>query len=476
METRVRVRFAPSPTGSLHIGGARTALYNWLFARHHGGEFILRLEDTDRQRSTEASIRDITADIEWLGLDHDGPVPRQSERLDIYREHAQRLIGEGKAYRCYCTPEELAAMREEARARKETPRYDGRCRDRSDRPEGEPFVVRLRVDPGEVVLFEDIVYGPVSVNTKEIDDFVLLKRDAFPTYNFANVIDDHDMGMTHVIRGEDGIANTPRQLLLYASFGWEPPRFAHLPMILGADGSKLSKRHGAVSVAAYREMGFVPDGLLNYLARLGWARGDQEIFTRDELVKHFSLDGVNKSKAKFDQEKCVWVNGEHLRTMPVDEASAYFAPVLVQRGLIEQGDDIVKTDRFREIVESLKERCKTLQEMAERGEFFFRWPDYEEKATKKNWKPDLVPCLEDLMKKIEALPDDPDVEQIENILRDTAETHEVKMRVFAQAVRVALTGGTVSPPLDRMVRILGKDESTKRLEYAIERMRGMEVA
>jgi len=472
MDTKVRVRFAPSPTGSLHIGGARTAFYNWLFARHHGGEFVLRLEDTDRERSTEDSIRAITADIDWLGLDHDGPVPRQSERLDVYRRHADLLLAEGKAFRCYCTPEELAAMREEAKARKENPRYDGRCRNRVEFPEGRPFVVRLKVDPGDVVIFDDRVYGTVSVNTREIDDFVLQKSDGYPTYNFANVIDDHEMGMTHVIRGEDGIANTPRQLVLYRAFGWEPPVFAHLPMILGEDGAKLAKRHGDVSVAAYREMGFLPDGLLNYLARLGWSHGDQEVFTRDELVQLFSLEAVNKSAAKFSMEKCIWVNGEHLRTKPVVEVRDYLVPILVARGLIEADDEIVKTDRFSEIVDSLKERCKTLQEMADQGAFFFRWPEYDPKATQKHWKPDLVPSLQDFAEKTGALPESPGVEEVEKILRETAEAHEIKMRVFAQAVRVALTGGTISPPLDRIVRILGAEESVKRLRFAIDRMRG----
>jgi glutamyl-tRNA synthetase len=475
MSETVRVRFAPAPTGSLHIGGVRTALYNWLFARHHGGEFILRLEDTDRERSTEESIKAIVEDMEWLGLGWDRPVPRQSERLEVYRQHAHRLVEEGKAYRCYCSPEELTAMREEMRARKETARYDGRCRNRTQFPEGQPFVIRLRVDPDQEIHFDDKVYGSVSVDTREIDDFVLIKSDGYPAYNFACVIDDHEMGMTHVIRGEDGITNTPRQILLYRFLGWDIPVFAHLPMILGQDGSKLSKRHGAVSVAAYRDMGYLPDGLLNYLARLGWAHGDQEVFTRQELIDFFTLEAVNKSQARFNEEKCQWVNGEHLRTKPADEVAVPFFPFLVRQGLLTEEDrEILQTDRFTEIVDSLKERCKTLVEMAEKAGFFFRSPDYDPQAVQKHWKPDLVPSLEKTVEKIGALPDSPDVEDIEIILRETAEQHGLKMRVFAQAIRVALTGGTVSPPLDRIIRILGKETVRERLASAVARMREME--
>jgi len=475
MTQTVRVRFAPSPTGSLHIGGARTALFNWLFARHHGGEFILRLEDTDRERSSAESVAAIIEDMKWLGLDWDRPIPRQAERLSVYRGQAERLMGEGKAYRCYCTPEELEAMREEMRARKETARYDGRCRERTEFPADRPYVIRLRVDPGEEIAFDDRVYGTVSVNTREIDDFVLIKSDGFPSYNFACAVDDHEMEITHVIRGEDGITNTPRQLCVYRFSRWNPPVFAHLPMILGEDGTKLSKRHGAVSVAAYREMGFIPDGLLNYLAKLGWGYGDQELFTREELIRHFSLESVNKSKARFGNEKCLWVNGEQLRMKPAGEVAGHFLAVLVRMQLLSPEDgERLPTARFLEIVASLKERCKTLVEMAEKGAFFFRAPEYDPEAVRKHWKGEFAPSLEDFLEKTRALPERADVEEIETILRETAERHGLKMRVFAQAIRVALTGGTVSPPLDQIIRILGPETVRERVRLALDRMRAME--
>jgi glutamyl-tRNA synthetase len=467
----IRTRFSPSPTGSLHIGNVRTALYSWLYARSRGGEFYLRIEDTDQERSTEEAIRVIYEGLEWLGIDHDNEPERQSEQRDRYRRRAEELIAGGKAYKCYCTPEELKAMRDEQTARKETPRYDRRCRNRTEFPEDRPYVVRLKVDPGETITFNDLVYGEISVETKEIDDFVLLRPNGYPIYNYACAVDDHEMGITTVIRGQDGLSNTPRQICVYKAFGWEIPEFAHVPFILGPDGSKLSKRHGAVSLQAYKEMGFLPDAFINYLARLGWSHGDQEIFTREELIRLFDLKEVNKSASRFDYQKALWLNGEHIRIRSAEELAPLFINQLVAQGVVNEGQ-IRPDERFLRIVESLKGRSKTLVEMVTMGGFFFlAEPRYDEMAVKKNWGVELAPCLEALIGKLAALGDSPPVSAIEEALRKTAEEFEISMKKFAQAVRVALTGSVASPPLDEVILLLGPEKVLKRLEYAVNRMR-----
>ncbi|MGH7900953.1 MAG: glutamate--tRNA ligase, partial [Thermodesulfobacteriota bacterium] len=328
----VRTRFAPSPTGSLHIGGARTAIFNWLFARHFGGKFILRIEDTDRSRSTEESISEILDSMKWLGLDWDEGPFRQSDRLPTYQDYANKLLGSRKAYRCYCTPEELEARRKEAQSQGRVYRYEGNCRGLKSHPQGVPFALRIITPEVGSIEVEDLVRGNITFDAKEIDDFIIQKTDGFPTYNFAVVIDDVTMNITHVIRGDDHLANTPKQILIYDALGFEIPNIAHVSMILGSDKAKLSKRHGATSVVTYREMGYLPEALVNYLTRLGWSYGDQEIFTKDELVEKFTLENVGKSPAVFNPEKLIWLNGWYIRNKPSDEIAKLVIPFLEKKG------------------------------------------------------------------------------------------------------------------------------------------------
>jgi len=458
----VRVRFAPSPTGALHIGGARTAVFNWLFARHYRGKFILRIEDTDRTRSTEESIAEILDAMTWLGLDWDEGPFRQSDRLSIYQEHAQKLLETGRAYRCYCTPEELETRRKEAQSQGRVYRYEGKCRDLKLHPEGKPFAVRLVTPDLGSIEVHDLVRGNITFDAKEIDDFVIQKTDGFPTYNFAVVIDDVTMNITHVIRGDDHIANTPKQILIYQALGYEAPKFAHVSMILGSDKTKLSKRHGATSTIAYREMGYLPEALVNYLTRLGWSYGDQEIFSKEELIEKFTLENVGKSPAVFNPEKLLWLNGWYIRNKPAEEVAKLVIPFLEKKGF-----RVALDEKLIKIVESLRERAKTLVDLADSADYFFLDEvKYEDAARKKFLTPEVVPIFETLIDQLSTL-EDFTAPELQKVFTDIIEKRGLKLVQIAQPVRVALTGGTVSPGIFEVMEILGKDKVIEKLKSAV---------
>jgi len=462
---KVIVRFAPSPTGFLHIGGARTALFNWLLARHTGGKFILRIEDTDQIRSTKESIDAILDSMTWLGLDWDeGPV-YQTDRLHLYREHVDRLLKEGKAYACYCTPEELEERRQKALKEKRKPKYDGHCRNLKGPVPDRPPAIRFKAPERGVTVLRDLIKGPIEFNNEELDDLIILRSDGWPTYNFSAMVDDALMNITHVIRGDDHVNNTPRQILLYEAFGYPLPEFAHVPMILGADKARLSKRHGATSVMAYKDMGYLPQALVNYLVRLGWAHGDQEVFTLTELVEKFSLENVGKSAAVFNLEKLQWLNGVYLRQEKPETLAGLLLPVLEQKGLQPRSPEWLV-----EVVKTLQERSKTLAEMAEAAEFYFR-SDFamEEKAVKKHLTAAIKEPVQMLMAKLESSPE-LDEKGLEEMFKEIITARGIKLGALAQAVRVSLTGRAVSPGIYEVLKIVGKEEALKRIRSAIEKI------
>ncbi len=466
MSREVRTRIAPSPTGYLHIGTARTALFNWLFAKHHGGRFILRVEDTDVTRSTRAAVEAILESMKWLGLDWDEGPFFQSQRLDIYRSHVQWLLDHGKAYRCFCRPEDLERKRKQALKEKRKPKYDGTCRDLKPPFPDRPYAVRFRCPPEGQTVFRDLIKGEIVFENSELDDLIILRSDGMPTYNFAVVVDDVTMGMTHVIRGDDHVNNTPRQILLFRAFSYSLPEFAHVPMILGSDKTRLSKRHGAESVLVYRDMGYLPQGLTNYLVRLGWSYGDQEFFTMDEMIEKFTLQNVGTSPGMFDPEKLRAINGDHIKASRTTDIARLLIPFIRAKGYaVEEGEGLTR------IVESLKERAKTLVEMADQAEFCFRETvEYEEKAAAKFLTPDVLTILETLMDQIRGM-EDLDREGLETIFRDLAEKMGVKLVKVAQPVRVALTGRSTSPGLFEVMDILGKDKVLARIGRAVDYVR-----
>jgi glutamyl-tRNA synthetase len=461
----VRTRFAPSPTGTLHIGGVRTALFNYLFARHHGGVFALRIEDTDRERSTPESIAAILDGMRWLGLEWDEEPIFQSERGDRYAEQMRRLEAGGHAYRCYCSPEELDAKRQAALGAGARVGYDRTCRERRDAPAG-PSVLRFKAPLDGTIHVDDLVKGPVAFQIAELDDFVIARSDGSPIYNFCVVVDDADMAISHVIRGDDHLTNTPRQILLYQALGAPPPAFAHLPMILGADKTRLSKRHGATSVTTYRDLGYLPAAVVNYLARLGWSHGDQEIFTRDELVAAFGLEQVGRSAAVFNPEKLEWVNFQWLKTAPPDQLVDALVPLLEARG-VPVPDDRAWLAR---VVATLQERAKTLAELADGAHFFLTDEIVlDAAATAKHLRAAVLPALIDLAKELAAL-SSWDLPAIETAFRNVVERHQLGLGKLAQPVRVAVTGGTVSPGIFEVLDVLGRERSLDRLRAAIARI------
>ncbi|QPJ66449.1 MAG: glutamate--tRNA ligase [Candidatus Nitrohelix vancouverensis] len=467
MNTSVRVRFAPSPTGYLHIGGVRTALFNWLYARNSKGKFILRIEDTDVSRSTEESIQEIIESMQWLGLDWDEGPFRQMERREIYDQKITQLIDEGKAYRCYCPPEELDAKRKEAMAKKLKPKYDGTCRNRSDAPEQAPFVVRFKAPEQGDVFVKDLLRGTVTFDNEELDDVILQRSDGTPTYNFVVVVDDGDMGITHVIRGDDHLSNTPRQVLLYDALNIPRPIFAHISMILGPDKTRLSKRHGATSALAYRDMGYLPDALINYLARLGWSHGDQEIFTREEMVQWFSFDSVSVSAAVFNPEKLLWLNHQYIQTKTPLELAALLEPILIRENILQEGHG-KSHEEIAAPLHLLKERSQTLVEMANKGEFFYRDAlVYDEKAVAKLLTAEAKPLLEQLIQNISAM-ETLEEATLETSLKSIVEQAGLKLGKLAQPVRVALTGQTASPGIYDVILLLGKERTLERLQAALK--------
>lgn len=462
----VRVRFAPSPTGHLHIGGARTALFNWLFARHHNGKFILRIEDTDRSRSTEEFIESIIEALKWLGLDWDEGPYRQTDRIDIYREYAYKLLREGKAYRCYCTPEELETRRQEALKEGKTPRYDRRCREIEEEL-NKPYAIRFKMPlEGETVV-DDLVKGAVVFKNSEIEDLVILRSDETPTYNFCVVVDDYEMKITHVIRGEDHLNNTPKQIHIYHALGISPPQFAHIPMILGQDRARLSKRHGATSVLAYRDEGYLPEAVINFLARLGWSYGDQEIFTREELIRYFSLSQVGKANAVFNAEKLLWLNSEYIKVTPEERLFELVKPFLIKEGYLEEGKEIDLKWASRAI-RSLKERCRTLKELAHAMRYYLlEYVEIEPKAREKYINSETIPVLRELYEKLESL-EDFKQERIEEIFMEFVNKRGYKLGQIAQPVRVAITGSTVSPGIYEVLELVGKERTLKRIRRVLD--------
>jgi glutamyl-tRNA synthetase len=462
--SNVRVRFAPSPTGALHIGGVRTALFNWLFARHHGGTFILRIEDTDQTRSTDESIRIILDGMKWIGLDWDEGPFRQTERMHIYQEHVDQLLKAGKAYRCYCTPEELDARRKEAMAAGKPPKYDRKCRSLTAPVPGRTAAVRfLSSDEGQTIV-RDMIRGAVTFENQQLDDLIIQRSDGLPTYNFAVVVDDVTMKISHVIRGDDHLNNTPRQIQLYQAFGYEPPQFAHLPMILGSDKTKLSKRHGATAVTEYIDLGYLPEALVNYLSRLGWSSGDQEIFTPQELIEKFTLDSVGKAPSVFNPEKLLWLNHHYIQQADPGRLAALVQDLLKKDGTLRSEPD---AEWFKKLVKILTERSHTLVEMKTGAiPFLVDEITMDEKAKTKHLTRDVAPLLFELAGRLKAA--DPFThDEIEKVFNALVTEKAIKLGKLAQPVRVALTGGTISPGIFDVIEVMGKDKTIKRIEAAI---------
>ncbi len=463
----VVTRFAPSPTGYLHIGGARTALYSWLYARKHGGKFLLRIEDTDRERSTDAAVKAIFEGLEWLGLGGDNPEPiYQTQRFGRYQEVADRLLAEGHAYRCYCTKPELDEMRAGQMARKEKPRYDGRCRHRKDAPAGAPSVIRFRNPEDGATVVPDLIKGDIVFQNAELDDLIIARTDGTPTYNFCVVVDDADMGITHVIRGDDHVNNTPRQINILNALGVKQPQYAHVPMILGSDGVKLSKRHGAVSVIEYRALGFLPESMLNYLVRLGWSHGDKELFTRAEMIELFDITRVQKAAARFDIDKLVWINHEYLKRAEAPLVAPELRWHLERLGVSTAGGPPLEP-----VFLSQRERCKTLVEMSEKSRFFYQAPTaYNEQDAAKHFSPAAADLLELLVADLRVLPDwQPD--PIHVAVHAVAEKRGLGLGAIAQPIRLAIAGMAISPPIDQTLALLGREASLARLTAAITHIR-----
>ncbi len=459
---QVRTRFAPSPTGYLHVGSIRTALYSWLYARKHNGKFFLRIEDTDIERSTKEAIQVILDAIHWLSLDYDDKVFYQSQHMDRYKQIIQRLLNEGKAYRCYCSKRRLDDLREKQLAKKQKPCYDGLCRERDPEIPDQPYVIRFKNPRQGLVSFEDQVHGTIAFQNSELDDLIITRSDGTPTYNLCVIIDDMDMNITHVIRGVDHINNTPRQINILKALGAKVPIYAHVPMILGEDGKKLSKRHGAASVTQYRDDGFLPEALLNYLVRLGWAYGDQEIFSFDEMIKFFELKDINKAASTFNKEKLLWLNQYYMKTKDPELIAKY-----LQYQMDKLNIDTSQGPKPSQVVTAQAERCHTLREMAEKSRYFYQdVTDYEDKA-RKFLTPEIIPIMNEIKDKLQNL-ENWSAERIHQIIISTAEKFVLKLGKVAQPIRVAVTSGTISPPIDITLQLIGKQRVIKRLDKALK--------
>ncbi|TCV83129.1 glutamyl-tRNA synthetase [Methylomonas methanica] len=464
----IRTRFAPSPTGYLHVGGARTALFSWLYARKHGGRFILRIEDTDLERSSQESVNAILEGMTWLGLEYDEGPFYQTHRFDRYKEVIQQLLAQGDAYYCYCSREELEILREQQMANKEKPRYNGKCRHGVDNPQGER-VVRFK-NPGQGdVIIDDLVKGRIVVANKELDDLIIARSDGTPTYNLTVVVDDMDMGITHVIRGDDHVNNTPRQINILKALGAQLPVYAHVPMILGSDGARLSKRHGAVSVMQYRNDGYLPEALLNYLVRLGWSHGDQELFSLEEMVALFELEKVNVSASTFNTEKLLWLNHQYIMNSDPAHVARHLAWHMGERGI-----DPATGPALADVVKAQRERCKTLVDMAAESEYFYKEFDgYEEKAAKKHFKAGVDDVLQHLLAQFSAI-GDWEASGLHQVVLDSAEQLQLNLGKVAQPLRVAVCGSGVSPAIDATLALLGREKTLKRIERAIQHIKNVE--
>jgi glutamyl-tRNA synthetase len=468
---KVRTRFAPSPTGHLHIGGARTALFNYLYARHHGGEFVLRIEDTDKERSEQQYVDAILGGLAWLGLSWDEGPHYQSQRIARHHEVCEQLLSAGKAYWCFCKPEEIEAKREAAQAKGGRWVYDRTCRRLGKRPApGEKAVLRFASPTDGDTVVRDLVRGSVAFPNAELDDLILLRSDGSPTFHLVVVTDDMDMGITHILRGEDHLTNTPRQIQIFRALDAEPPRYGHMPLIVGADRARLSKRHGATSVVAYREQGYLPQAMLNYLARLGWSHGDQEIFTLAELVEHFDIDGVNKAASAFDLEKLAWVNSQHLKACSAPELATAVAPILEARGHV-----LADHRRLEPIVVLFQERARLLSEVADGCEYFLADEiRYDGAAVAKFLNEEAAGRLDVLIAELESV--EPwEHDPIHAAFERAMERLELKLGKLAQPVRVALTGGTASPGIFEVCEVLGREKTLARLRDAIARGPGGEL-
>jgi glutamyl-tRNA synthetase len=457
----VRTRFAPSPTGYLHIGGARTALFSWLHARKHGGKFVLRIEDTDIQRSTVESVNAILEGMTWLGMEYDeGPI-YQTKRFHRYEEVVQQLLDTGHAYRCNCSKERLEALREQQMARKEKPRYDGHCRDKQINS-NEPHVVRFRNPLDGDVLFDDIIRGKVIIHNRELDDLIICRTDGSPTYNLTVVVDDLDMNITHVIRGDDHINNTPRQINILKALRADIPKYGHVPMILGEDGARLSKRHGATSVVQYRDEGFLPEALLNYLVRLGWSHGDQEVFSLDEMIEHFELENVNRAASIFNRDKLLWLNQQYIKKDDPARIAHLLSPHMGVLGIDPtKGPDLV------EVVAAQQERASTLVEMAQISAFFYKdFDEYEPKAAKAHLRPVAETPLRELKQALAGL-ESWQAGAIHQVIHDVADTLGLKMGKVGMPLRVAVAGCAASPSIDITLQLLGQDKTLRRIEQAL---------
>jgi len=458
----VVTRFAPSPTGYLHVGGARTALYSWLYAKSQGGEFVLRIEDTDIERSTEEAKQAILDGMEWLGLTWDKGPYYQTERFDRYKAIIQTLLEEGKAYKCFMPAEELDAIREQQKENGEKPRYPGTWRDRTDHPEGQPYVIRFKNPLEGSVVFDDHVRGRIEISNTELDDLIIQRSDGTPTYNFCVVVDDWDMGISHVVRGEDHINNTPRQINILKALGAPVPEYAHVSMILGDDGKKLSKRHGAVSVMQYRDDGYLPQAVKNYLVRLGWAHGDQEIFSEQEMIELFSLDAIGQSASAFNTEKLVWLNQHYIKSLPAEEVASHASWHFEQQGIsLENGPALT------DVIAIQADRVKTLKELAQISAYFYQ--DYEEfdaNAAKKHLRPVAKEALELVQQKLAAI-SDWNPQTIQAAINDTAEELGVGMGKVGMPLRVAATGSGNSPSLDVTLNLLSQDKIVERINKAL---------
>jgi glutamyl-tRNA synthetase len=461
-QSTIRTRFAPSPTGDLHIGGARTALFCWLYAKASNGDFVLRIEDTDLERSTQSSIDAILESMDWLKLDYnEGPI-YQTKRMDRYREVIDQLLESGHAYRCNCSRERIDELREKQRAAGEKPRYDGHCRDKAI-DASEQHVIRFKNPLDGEVSFDDIIRGTITVANCELDDLIIARSDGSPTYNLTVVVDDWDMKITHVIRGDDHINNTPRQINLLKALGAELPLYGHVPMILGADSKRLSKRHGATSVLAYREQGILPSALINYLARLGWSHGDQELFTVDELIAAFGLQAINNSPATFDPDKLLWVNQQHMQSMPCEQLLPH-----LQLFLGKANTSVTNSPAIADVIEQLTTRSKTLIELADQVRYFYHDPEsYAEKAERKELTEASLPVLDYMLQELTQLADW-SVDGIAAIVKDAMEALSIKMNKIAQPLRTALTGDTNSPSINVTLFLIGRKACCRRIETAIE--------
>ncbi len=462
--SKIKTRFAPSPTGYLHVGGARTALYSWLFSRHNKGEFVLRIEDTDLERSTQPAIDAIMDGMNWLNLNWDEGPYYQTKRFDRYNQVIDQMLAAGTAYRCYCSKERLDKLREDQMAKGEKPRYDGCCRhgDHNHTPD-EPHVVRFLNPQEGSVIFDDKIRGPIEFSNQELDDLIIRRTDGSPTYNFCVVIDDWDMEITHVIRGEDHINNTPRQINILKALGAPVPEYAHVSMILGDDGKKLSKRYNAVSVMQYRDDGYLPEALLNYLVRLGWSHGDQEIFSIDEMIKDFTLEAISKSASAFNTDKLLWLNHHYINTLPAEQVAVHLDWHIKQQNIdTSNGPSLV------ELIKLLGERCKTLKEMAESCHYFYvDFDSFEETAAKKHLRPVARQPLEVVRDKLSAITDWT-AENVHKAIQETAEELDVGMGKVGMPLRVAVTGAGQSPALDVTVHAIGKARSIARINKALD--------